>query len=81
MLVNIVILFDGFLSKLRPTSDTPSGIIERNSEKAGEDRRVMQTHHATEKERLLRHIQNSTNVACTGGDNIDGSGAQRTENR
>lgn len=81
MLVNIVILFDGFLFDLQPESDTPNGIIERNSEKTGRNRRVMQTHHATEKERLLRHIQNSTNVACTGGDNIDGSGAQRAENR
>ncbi|EJS94409.1 Hypothetical protein Y17_2463 [Pectobacterium wasabiae CFBP 3304] len=70
MLVNIVILFDGFLFNLQSESDTPNRTTGRNSDKTGKSRRVMQTHRATEKDRLRRHIQNSTNIALAGGDNI-----------
>ncbi|KMK84257.1 hypothetical protein KCO_09290 [Pectobacterium brasiliense ICMP 19477] len=35
MLVNIVILFDGFLFNLQLASKTAGGIIERASEKTG----------------------------------------------
>ncbi|GMB66598.1 hypothetical protein PBNK5_01130 [Pectobacterium brasiliense] len=50
MLVNIVILFDGFLFDLQPESDTPNGIIERNSEKTGRSSRDANTPRNRERE-------------------------------